>query len=57
MTNYRVPADTIQQMIDALKAARPYVECCTEPHGLDSASSALDKLDDCLALDWLRFQS
>jgi len=30
---------------EALMAARPYVECCTEPHGNDGASKALKEMD------------
>lgn len=47
---FSVPGITLQQMREALEAARPYVVCCTEPDNSDLASTALIKLDDALAL-------
>lgn len=43
---------TLRQMQEALEAARPYVECCTEPDKSDGASSALVKINDALALNF-----
>ncbi len=40
----------MQQIQEALEAARPYVECCTEPDKSDGASAALVKIDEALAL-------
>ena len=39
-----------QQIRDALMAARPYVQTCSEPDGSDGASAALQQIDDALAL-------
>ncbi len=40
----------LAQIRDALIAARPYVECCTEPDKTDGASQALQQIDDALAI-------